>query len=222
MGDTWAVPDDQVMIPHIIRNKDEIFCGGILAPYLKAMFTATNVNNPYHDLRHGLHVARSGYLAARYHYKDLTPREIRNVVIAAMMHDMNHSGKAKFGTDFLEIPRAIHAFEQCVMEEDRPHMDAIRTLIKVTQFPLVEMEESLSIRIIRDADMTQSFGVAWLRQIAVGLAEEWGMEPLQILKGQKAFLSGIMWKTEWGQKTFPPEVVQMRIDEAEDYVALLS
>jgi len=219
----WAVPDDDVMIPYIIRNEDKIFRGGTLEPYLKALFASTGITNPYHGLRHSLHVMRSAYLAARYHSDELTPLEIREIVIAGLMHDMNHSGRAKPGFDHLEIPRALYAFSKCVQAEDSNSVGRISELVSATQFPPVKTEGlSLAERIMQDADMTQTFGVAWVQQVAVGLAEEWDMTPLQILKNQKGFLSNLKWKTEWAEKSFPPRVVQARIDEAEMYVAMLS
>ena len=75
---------------------------------------------------------------------------------------------------------------------------------------------------MQDADMTQTFSVAWVQQVAVGLATEWDMTPFQILQNQKAFLSNLKWKTEWAKKSFPPEVIQTRIDEAEEFVKMLS
>lgn len=219
----WAVPDDDVMIPYIIMNEDGIFSGSTLQPYLKALFNSTGINNPYHDLRHSLHVMRSAYLAARYHHNELIPIQIRHIVIAGIMHDMNHSGRAKPGYDSLEIPRAIFALEKCAMKEDRQYLGEIGALISATQFPPTKKERwSLSEMIIQDADMTQTFSVAWVQQVAVGLAAEWDMTPLQILQNQKGFLSNLKWKTEWAKKSFPPHVVQARIDEAEEYVAMLS
>ncbi len=219
----WSVPDDGVTIPHIIRNKDGVFIGATLEPYLKALFGSSGVNNPYHDLRHSLHVMRSAFLAARYHSDELTPLQIREIVIAGIMHDMNHSGRAKQGFDFLEIPRALYAFSKCIQPEDSDSAERISTLISATQFPPAKIDGlSLAERIMQDADMTQTFGVAWVQQVAVGLAEEWDMTPFEILRNQKAFLSNLKWKTEWAQKTFPPHVVQARIDEAEEYVTMLS
>ncbi|MDO8582783.1 MAG: HD domain-containing protein [bacterium] len=219
----WATPDNDVMIPFIIRNEDGIFSGSTLEPYLKALFKSTGVNNPYHDLRHSLHVMRSAYLAARYHSDELTPLQIRHIVIAGITHDLNHSGRAKPGYDSLEILRAVFALEKCVTEEDRQYLPEIGALISATQFPPAKKEGwSLSEMILQDADMTQTFGVAWVQQVAVGLAMEWDMTPFQILQNQKGFLSSLQWKTEWAKQSFPPRVVQARIDEAEMYVAMLS
>lgn len=221
--DTWSVPDDRVTITHVIGNYDSIMSGSTLEPYLKALFGSTGVNNPYHNLRHSLHVMRNAYLAARYHSKELSTRQTRNIVIAAMLHDMNHSGRAKPGYDHLEIPRAIYGFQQCMRAEDERYQEDIARLIKATMFPVPAQKEwTLSEMIMQDADMTQTFGVAWVQQVAVGLAAEWDMTPLEILRNQKGFLSKIEWRTEWGQKSFPPEVIQAKIDEAEAYVSMLS
>lgn len=220
---TWGIPDDDVTIPHIIMNKDSIFSGTTLEHYLKALFRSTGATNPYHNLRHSLHVMRSAYLAARYHSDELTAREIRTIVIASMMHDMNHSGRARQESDHLEIPRALYAFLRCVQEEDRESMTKINELISATQFPPTKKEDlTLSEKIIQDADMTQTFSVAWIQQIAVGLAVEWGMTPLQVFQNQKGFLSDLEWKTEWARQAFPPEAIQAKINEAEEFVKMLS
>lgn len=223
MSSELFLKEDQVTIPDIVENVEGLYGGGTLEEYLQAMFEASNVTNPYHNIRHGLHMARCVYLAARHHRAELSPRQIRNLVIAGMMHDMNHSGRSKPGWDFLEIPRAIHAFGLCIMDEDLPHQEDICNLIRATQFPApVGVANTLSIDIMQDADMTQAYSVAWVLQVPIGLAKEWDMSVIDLFRGQQQFLAGVRWKTRWAMETFTPEVVAAKIAEAERFVKMLT
>lgn len=222
MSAPLLLTEEQITILHIVENTEGLY-EGTLEEYLQAMFEATNVTNPYHNIRHGLHMARCVYLAARYHRAELSPRQIRNLVIAGMMHDMNHSGRSKPGWDFLEIPRAIHAFGLCIMDEDLPYQEDICKLIRATQFPPPEdVEETLLTDIMRDADMTQAYSVAWVLQVPIGLAKEWDMSVIDLFRGQQKFLAGVEWRTGWAKKTFTPEIVAAKIAEAEGWVRVLT
>lgn len=223
MSGPLLLTENEVTIPDIVENVEGLYAGDTLEEYLQAMFEASNVTNPYHNIRHGLHMARCVYLAARHHRDELTPQGIRELVIAGMMHDMNHSGRSKPGKDFLEIPRAIDAFGMCIMDEDLPSQEAICDLIRATQFPPPEgVANTLKNRIMQDADMTQAYSVAWVLQVPIGLAKEWDMSVIDLFKGQQKFLAGVTWKTGWAQKTFTPDIVAAKIAEAERFVKMLT
>ena len=170
------------------------------------------------------HVFWLCYEACKFYIKhgsSLTPRRIKNLLLAAMFHDFDHSGR--LGDDDLNITRAIRALERCILPEDKPWLEEISHMMRVTEFPYVIADEKLNLyeQIIRDADMSQSFNVAWVQQVIFGLASEWNKKPIEVFKLQEPFINGIKFRTEWTRQTFPQEVIVAKIAEAKGYIQLL-
>src|SRR5271168_1526660 len=71
-------------------------------------YNSSNLNNPYHNFRHTLlHVLWLCEKACRYYQKTLAPRQMRNLLIAALFHDFDHPGHPHPATlDLLESGRA--------------------------------------------------------------------------------------------------------------------
>lgn len=209
-------------LPRIIRNDERVY-EGTLVSYFKAVFNgAQNLHHPYHNFRHTFHVVWLCYQACIFHLQDLTPRQMRNLLVAAMFHDFDHPGM--MGNDDLNIQRAIRGLRQYVEPEDVDHLEDIERIIWATQFPYTteSITLSLSEQIIRDADMGQSFAMAWLQQVILGLAKEWQKKPIDILKAQPAFLQNVQFCTPWGQKMFPREEVEAKVREANELIELLA
>jgi hypothetical protein len=76
-------------------------------------------------------------------------------------------------------------------------------------------------QIIRDADLAQALSSAWIQQVVFGLAQEWELSPLEVLKGQGSFLTGLSFSTYWAQQLFPQELIQAKIEEVEQLLQLL-
>ena len=76
-------------------------------------------------------------------------------------------------------------------------------------------------QIIRDADLAQALSPAWLQPVVFGLAQEWEMSPLEVLKGQGSFLAGLSFSTCWAQQLFPQELIQAKTEEVEQLLRLL-
>jgi hypothetical protein len=55
----------------------------------------------------------------------------------------------------------------------------------------------------------------------IGLAEEQGVKPLEVLTAQVSFLAAVRFNTEWARQLFPPEFVQAKIEEAKQLLRLL-
>jgi hypothetical protein len=53
------------------------------------------------------------------------------------------------------------------------------------------------------------------------LAEEWGVKPFEVLRAQVSFLATLRFNTRWARQLFPPELVQAKIEEAEQLLRLL-
>ncbi len=209
-----------VSIVHLINNTDEEYPGD-LAWYFKILFQeATNRYHPYHNFRHMLHVTWEAYDGCIYH--KLSPREFRNVLVAAMFHDFNHSG-CSAGSDDLEILHSIHAFEKYMDPIDTEYAGIIISHIKATEYPYVVQEEELSIgsRILRDADMSQVFSGAWIQQILFGLSLEMRVSPEDFLKKQEMFVKRIVeFHSEWGEEKFGDQV-PAKVQEVKMYLSFL-
>lgn len=211
----------QGSIPEIIRNETGLYQGNLIQYFSVVFLKAQNCNCPYHNFRHMFHVLWLCYDACLFYQEQLTPRQKRNLLVAALFHDFNHSGMA--GDDDLNIERAIRAFERHLVTEDVEATPDIVELIKATQYPYTVPTNQLSLsgKIIRDADISQALSVAWVQQVIFGLAAEWRTQPIEVLKAQGSFLSQLSFATDWAQQLFPPSLIELKIEEAKALLQLL-
>jgi hypothetical protein len=213
-----------ITLPVLLNNEQGLYLGN-LRHYFRVVFNkARNLKNPYHNFRHLFHVVHSCYQACAWYDTTDTPltlREKRNLLIAAVFHDFDNSGRA--GKDDIEIEKAVRAITKYIAPEDTSELEHIVSLIKATQFPLPKPLENptLSHLIIRDADMSQTFSIAWIQQIVFGLAEEFNSTPIGVLEMQEKFLPTITFNTEWAKQAFPADVIQSKIEEAKAFLAIL-
>lgn len=208
-------------LPQIITNAESLYEGN-LRHYFSVLFhTAQNVNHPYHNWRHMMHVTTMAYFACQHHNNELRRLQIREILIAAMFHDADHSGL--LGQDDLNIERAVRVFKAHMLPEDQPHQNNIVSLMQDTEFPYKVSSDGLLLnaRILRDADMAQVFSLAWMQQVIFGFASEWRKAPLDVLRLQIPFLDNITFSTEWGQTTYPKKVVEEKIEEVKQLLELL-
>lgn len=210
-------------IPNIIMNPNPRMFNGDLVGYFRAVFNhAKNLYNPYHNFRHMCHVLWLCYEASMWHYEDLAHRGTRNLLIAALFHDFDHTGKP--GPDSVNIARAIVGLKQHLAPEDAYEFENIAALIRATEFPHTTPSEKLPLaaQILRDADLSQALSVAWIQQVVFGLATEWGKTPLEVLKLQAPFHRNLKFTTEWARKKFPEQLIAAKIAEAEELIKLLT
>ena len=206
-----------------IINNEEGRYEGDLGHYFRVLFTqARNLRHPYHNFRHSLHVMWLCYDAVIFYGGQVTKRDKRNLLIAAMFHDFDHSGQ--FGNDDLNIQRACRGLAKHIHPMDRDNREAIADLIKASETPLAKEREATltaSQQILRDADACQVLSVAWLQQVIFGLADEWGKPPLDVLRMQHKFLGNLRFLTGWARHRFPRAVIEEKIQEADALVAIL-
>jgi hypothetical protein len=210
-------------IPEAVKNTENLYEGNLKHYFKTVFFQARNVNNGYHNFRHMMHVFWLCYLACIYYRSELSPRRMRNLLIAAMFHDFNHSGKKE--PDRKQIQRATDSFLMNVLEEDNESIADILTFIRLSEYPYqlpsVSSMIELEVQILRDADLSQALNVAWIQQVIFGLAEEWGKEPIEILETQEKFLSDLKFSTDWARRMFRPLDVQQKIQEAKELLDIL-
>lgn len=208
-----------ISIVDIIQNTEGRYKGD-LKHYFRVLYKhASNLHNPYHNLRHMLHVMWESYDGAKYHHLDAY--DTRNILIAAIFHDFNHSGKMA-GNDDLEIEASVRAMKRFLLPEDSGREKGIEDLIRSTQFPYQDTSPELPIRkrILRDADMSQSLSTAWIQQTLIGLPREMGMDAINFLKTQESFLKGIMFQTTWGKRKFK-KLITSKVNEVNAYLDFL-
>lgn len=208
-------------LPSIIRN-DECLYVGNLVHYFQAVFkNARNLNHPYHNFRHMFHVVWLCYKACEFYKDSLSASRMRNLLIAAMFHDFDHSGL--LGDDDLNIARSCRGLEKHILPTDKADLEDIESLIKATEYPYKVPSESLPLRaqIIRDADLSQSLSVAWIQQVIFGLAKEWEQKPIDILRKQIGFFENLKYQTAWAQSLFNGDDIEAKINEVRELLDLL-
>jgi hypothetical protein len=208
-------------LPEAIRNDRKLYQGDLIH-YARVLFHhAQNLNHPYHNFRHMFHVLWLTYEACQFYDGVLTPRQMRNALVAALFHDFNHSGM--LGDDDLNIERAIRGLRRHVAIEDQPYVEEIIELIRATQYPNVIPLEQLDLcgKILRDADLSQAFSVAWIQQVVFGLASEWGTKPIDVLRLQEPFHRNLIFQTDWAKQRFTQAAVDAKIQEARELLELL-
>lgn len=127
---------------------------------------------PYHNLRHTLNVFECCYdIYSKYFNYDVPYKACRDLLIAALFHDFNHSGGLL--EDSINVQIAIlnmkNHFKGILNEE---HIDAIGDILNATKYPY-ENDEFLTIRqmVIRDADLAQAASSDFIYFVC-GLFEE--------------------------------------------------
>lgn len=209
-------------IPAVVNNDEELY-GGNLVHYFRVVFNyARNLDNPYHNFRHLFHMLWLCYNACQYYADVLSKRQMRNLLIAALFHDFDHSGKA--GNDDLNIEIAIRGLRKHIAPEDEHFFEDICSIIRPTEYPYKVSADGLplSAQIMRDADVSQAFSTAWIQQVIFGLAKEWGVPPIKVLEMQEPFLSNLRFTTVWAKKMFGEKVIKEKIAEAHALAALLN
>ncbi len=204
-------------IVEIIKNKDNTYPGD-LKDYFKVIWYSPNVNNYYHNLRHMLHVMWATYQGAMYYGDKISPLTLRNMLIAALFHDYNHSGNTKDDGSNIEI--AIKGLKCHIDPIDAPYFDEISSYIKGTQFPPVVMDLNLPASIVRDADVAYTLADVWIQTVNFGLNVEIGISTKKMLKLQEPFLRALKFMTEWAEKEYGSKI-EGRIEEANEMYSII-
>ncbi|MEK6828604.1 MAG: HD domain-containing protein [Nanoarchaeota archaeon] len=157
-------------------------------------------HNPYHDLNHLLTVMKYCYYGAIAE-KIKDEKELRELLITAIFHDVNHSGGKK--TDDINIKNSKKIIKEFVTSENIDvDSDSMNEILDATQYPYVLEGKDLNLRqaIIRDADLMQVYEYNWIHQNINGLSSELKMDFIDFLKPQRKFLENAEFNTSWGKK----------------------
>jgi hypothetical protein len=205
----------------ILSNESDLYEGNLVKYFQIIFIKAKNLRNPYHNFRHTMHVTWLCHDACTYYKQMLTQREMRNLLIAAMFHDFDHSGTT--GEDSLNINLAVKAIKKYVLPEDRHYLEEIIAIIRATEYPYKNNSTHLNLcsQVIRDADLSQSLCCTWLQQVIFGLSAEWNKSPLEVLKIQTDYHSNLRFYTEWARTIWPKEEIDKKIEEITNLLEIL-
>jgi hypothetical protein len=161
------------------------------------MKNSTSNNLPYHNFNHLLTVVKYTYGACKFY--GLTNQEEKELLMAALFHDVNHSGGKS--TDDINVKVAKETVTKFI-EDNFLAVDSTEVcrIIDATQYPYIIEPSDMDLKqqIIRDADLMQVFEYNWIQQNMMGLCEEMGITMDKMIPGQKQFLMGAQFNTNWG------------------------
>ena len=186
--------------------------------YLKIVLEKSSSNNaPYHNFYHVMCMVKNCYLIGES--EGYLPEAIKNLVIAALFHDFNHSmGKEK---DSWNVKEAIKSFKKYSKESEENNKKIIK-IIEATEYPYVIEEDQLSLdqKIIRDADLLQVFHDNYIQQNLLGLSQEMKLPITTMLTGQKKFMDSIHYHTDFAQK-LSEEKINSKYEDGDYLLSLL-
>ena len=109
------------------------------------------------------------------------------------------------GANSASIQIAIAGLRRYITPTDCAFLPEIEALIEATQYPYKIGSHRLDLlgKIIRDADLAQALSPVWIQQVVIGLAQEWGVKSLEILRTQVSFLAALSFHTRWARQLFP-------------------
>jgi len=159
----------------------------------------TSNNLPYHNLNHLLCVVKYCYNASVYY--NLPEKEEKELLLAALFHDVNHSGGKE--KDSVNVKNAIDIFSKFFnlnLKYSNCDIYEIINIIKATEYPYVIEPVNMSLRelIIRDADLMQVGEYNWIQQNMLGLSQEMNITLDKMIAGQTIFLTNSSFNTKWG------------------------
>ena len=177
-------------------------------------FNAANML-PYHNVYHATCMFLNAYEAAWHHR--LEDEETRGLLVAALMHDFNHTG-GEFGDEdniklaLRGLNMAQHYAISLMLGLNAVELKTAQDCIKVTQFPYVINPTTIPEMIMMDADLMQPYedDVQLLVEQYVGLHRELNInrvvteQPLitkpMFVNGIDKFLGQVSWHTRWASE----------------------
>ena len=179
---------------------------------------------PYHNTRHLFNVCLATD-SLIYEYRTiLTYEQKRALYIAALFHDMNHSG-GKF-SDTVNIKKAIATVVQYIQpKESDAFTDEVINLIKATEYPYVISKKDLTLsqKILRDADLYQAQFVNVLFDITIPLMEEMKCDSMiKFIEKNIEWWKGIEFNTVIMCKEYGPETRRYVIKSSKEILKLIN
>jgi hypothetical protein len=159
---------------------------------------------PYHNEYHMWCMVLNCFEAS--FHENLTDGELRGLCAAAIMHDCGHSGGKE--EDYVNIKVALDSlrFAQAYAQSSLlglslAELKIAENCIRATEYPYLDLDLTLPMKIIRDADLMQPYErneVILMKQYE-GLRQEMEIEKTEFAKGVFEFLGNVTWMTSWGR-----------------------
>lgn len=202
----------------IITNKDGTYTGD-LKVYFRIIMRAPNVLNPYHGIRHMLHVLWECYVGAIA--LGIDGDKLRCLLIAALFHDYDHMGQP--GDDSINIERAVAGMKAHLLPEDKKHETKIESLIRCTEYPHSGDPSSNLHALLRDVDLAQGLSESWIELILFRLSQEKGNTMENMLEQQERFLYNLpnQLHTNWAKRYFSTATLN-RLIEVREMIEVLT
>ena len=171
-------------------------------PELREVFVNFYKNNksnkiPYHNLWHTLCMVR--YCNEGALFEGLNNEDRIDLLIAALIHDMNHSGGCMSDEDNVRIAKesGYKLYSKTdVFKDEEDFEKRVGRIVNATQYPYVIPSDELDKQqqIIRDADLMQSIESTWFTHTTCGLCSEMDVDIEDFFDMQIDFFKGIKMK----------------------------
>jgi hypothetical protein len=163
-------------LPEIIGNEENLYEGNLTLYFRILFYNSNNLNNPYHNFRHTLHVLWLCQKACRYYQKKLTPRQMRNLLIAALFHDFDHPGHPHPGrirSDPIDAADCAHLSDPvaCAAYRFQPDLEQLAFLYTVSTM------HCMTVSLARNGE---GLGAMWGEQRALEFLAEAGFTDVTV------------------------------------------
>lgn len=158
---------------------------------------------PYHNTRHLIKVFNTAINIANDFGDFLDNTNKVELGIAALFHDMNHSGGELVDQENIKIANFefLLFFDTLNKEEQKKiKPEHIMELIQYTVYPQVKNPSFVLEQILIDSDLIQCYDIDWFLYAIKGLSEERGVNISQALQDQTNFINNIKFYTEYAQR----------------------
>lgn len=184
-----------------INIYDSIIELNIEDAYKFVMDNNKSYNLPYHNEFHLEQVCKFALKGAEFY--DLSIEDKKCLAVAALFHDINHTGSGK--NDDINIEIAIDSFKEfaTIANYDSIDIEKIIALIKVTRFPYITEANTTIEKIMRDSDIIQgSFMDNYINGVVFALAKEAKIDKKDMIQNQIKFLKNMKFCTSWATNLF--------------------
>lgn len=183
-------------------------------PELKSVFVSfykSNKSNkvPYHNLWHSLCMVK--YCNEGALFEGLNNSDRIDLLISALVHDMNHSGGCMSDEDNVRIAKeaGYKLYKNTNFFKDEEEFEnRIGRIVNATQYPYVIPAKDLDKQqqIIRDADLIQSMENTWFTHTTCGLCSEMNVDIEDFFDMQLSFFEDIKMNTVWGKNRWSQNI----------------
>ena len=162
----------------------------------------SNING-YHNTHHLLNVFQ--FCCDAYEYLKLSKNDFITLGVAALFHDINHSGwkLSDFDNIMLSLEELKTFYDSYfdLFIKEQISIEEIVNLISLTEFPHKREPQSLLEKIIIDADMSSYYDSKWYFYIIEGfLVQELGKTHKEAIEQQIKFIENVKFHTDYGIK----------------------